>query len=123
MSQITVENIKRSSETVARSTRGVAAAWVNFNGTGTIAARDSENVSSLTDNGTGDYTVNFSNAFAASNYCIVGTCGQTTNDDAFFYINDSATTTTSSIRFRLRTHNGNLNDAVIVNAGIHGDLA
>jgi len=42
---------------------GSAKAWVNFNGIGTIAARNSENVSSLTDNGTGDYTVNFTNAF------------------------------------------------------------
>ena len=123
MSTIRVDNFGPSAGGTTYSARGIAKAWVNFNGTGTIAARDSENVSSLTDNGTGDYTVNFSNAFAASNYCIVGTCGQTTNDDAFFYINDSATTTTSSIRFRLRTHNGNLNDAVIVNAGIHGDLA
>jgi hypothetical protein len=49
MSQITVENIKRSTETASRSTRGVAAAWVNFNGTGTVAVRDSENVSSITD--------------------------------------------------------------------------
>jgi hypothetical protein len=35
-------------------------AWVNFNGTGTVAIRASFNVSSITDNGTGDYTVNFS---------------------------------------------------------------
>ena len=34
-------------------------AWVNFNGTGTVAIRASGNVSSITDNGTGDYTVNF----------------------------------------------------------------
>lgn len=44
--------------------------WVNFNGTGTIAIRASGNVSSLTDNGTGDYTVNFTNSMPDSNYCI-----------------------------------------------------
>ncbi len=43
-------------------------AWVNFNGTGTVAIRDSENVSSITDNGTGDYTVNFSTAMPDINY-------------------------------------------------------
>ncbi|HEY9817826.1 MAG TPA: hypothetical protein V6D20_18785 [Candidatus Obscuribacterales bacterium] len=46
-------------------------AWVNFNGTGTVAIRDSFNISSLTDNGTGDYTLNFSNAMANANYAAV----------------------------------------------------
>jgi hypothetical protein len=43
-------------------------AWVNFNGTGTVAIRASGNVSSITDNGTGDYTINFSNAMPDANY-------------------------------------------------------
>jgi hypothetical protein len=43
-------------------------AWVNFNGTGTVAIRASGNVSSLTDNGTGDYTINFTNAMPDANY-------------------------------------------------------
>ena len=43
-------------------------AWVNFNGTGTVAIRDSGNVSSITDNGTGDYTVSMSTAMTDSNY-------------------------------------------------------
>lgn len=43
-------------------------AWVNFNGTGTVAIRASFNVSSITDNGTGDYTVNFTNALPDANY-------------------------------------------------------
>lgn len=46
-------------------------AWVNFNGTGTVAIRASFNVSSITDNGTGDYTVNFTNALADANYSAV----------------------------------------------------
>jgi hypothetical protein len=41
---------------------GAAKAWVNFNGTGTVAIRASFNVTSITDNGTGDYTVNFTMA-------------------------------------------------------------
>jgi hypothetical protein len=45
-------------------------AWVNFNGTGTVAIRGSGNVSSITDNGTGDYTVNFTNAMPDANYAI-----------------------------------------------------
>jgi hypothetical protein len=43
-------------------------AWVNFNGTGTIAIRGSGNVSSLTDNNVGNYTVNFSNSMPDANY-------------------------------------------------------
>ena len=43
-------------------------AWVNFNGTGTVAIRASGNVSSITDNATGDYTVNFTTAMPDVNY-------------------------------------------------------
>jgi len=46
-------------------------AWVNFNGTGTVAIREAGNVSSLADNNTGDYTVNFSTAMPDANYCAV----------------------------------------------------
>lgn len=46
-------------------------AWVNFNGTGTVAIRASGNVSSITDNGTGDYTVNFTTALSDANYSAV----------------------------------------------------
>ena len=45
--------------------------WVNIDGTGTIAARDSLNVGSLTDNGTGKYDINFTNNFGNTNYCMV----------------------------------------------------
>ena len=44
-------------------------AWVNFNGEGTVAIRASGNVSSITDNGTGQYTVNFTTAMSDVNYC------------------------------------------------------
>jgi len=47
-------------------------AWVNFNGTGTVAIRASGNVSSITDNGTGDYTVNFTTAMQDANYGVAG---------------------------------------------------
>jgi hypothetical protein len=51
-----------------------AKAWVNFNGTGTVAIRASGNVSSITDLGTGYYQLNFTTAFADTNYSIVGSC-------------------------------------------------
>jgi len=52
-----------------------ALAWVNFNGTGTVAIRSAYNVSSITDNGTGDYTVNFATALSDANYSFVATSG------------------------------------------------
>jgi hypothetical protein len=54
-------------------------AWVNFNGTGTVAIRASGNVSSITDNGTGNYTVNFTTAMPDVNYCAVTDCGALTS--------------------------------------------
>lgn len=48
-----------------------AKAWVSFNGTGTVAIRSQGNVGSITDNGTGDYTVNFTNALTDANYSTV----------------------------------------------------
>jgi hypothetical protein len=47
---------------------GIAKAWVNFNGTGTVAIRNSFNVSSITDDGTGLYTINFTTAMPNANY-------------------------------------------------------
>ena len=52
-------------------------AWVNFNGTGTVAIRASYNVSSITDNGTGLYTINFTNALSDTNYCFSTGLGYT----------------------------------------------
>lgn len=50
-------------------------AWVNFNGTGTVAIRASGNVTSITDNGTGNYTVNFTTALPTGDYAVVATSG------------------------------------------------
>ena len=67
----TIQNDTSSPPTFRNSTREIGTlcrAWVNFDGTGTVAIRASFNVSSITDNGTGQYTVNFTNAFADANY-------------------------------------------------------
>ena len=61
---------------VLRTVYGVRA-WVNFNGTGTVAIRDSGNVSSITDDGTGNYSVNFTTAMPDANYAVLGTAGHT----------------------------------------------
>jgi len=69
-----------------KSQQLIPTAWVNFNGTGTVAIRDSENVSSITDNGTGQYTVNFSNNMANANYAP----SATQNGDLFVWITNLA---------------------------------
>lgn len=55
-------------------------AWVNFNGVGTVAIRQAFNVSSITDNGTGDYTVNFTNPMPTANYAAAFSVNDNTNN-------------------------------------------
>jgi hypothetical protein len=73
-------------------------AWVNFNGTGTVAIRASGNVSSITDNFTGNYTVNFTTALPDANYAITCTSGYQTGVDArvIFNINSAGTISTTA---------------------------
>jgi hypothetical protein len=60
-----------------------ARAWVNFNGTGTVAIRGSANVTSITDNGIGNYTVNFTTAMQDANYAVSVAGGVLTNQPAY----------------------------------------
>jgi hypothetical protein len=91
MSTLVAQTI--SNGTVSTSTANVvngAKAWVNFNGNPTAAIRASYNVSSLTRNNTGDYTINFTNAFADVNYAqVMGVAmnGNTTNTAQNLVIN------------------------------------
>ena len=73
-------------------------AWVNFNGTGTVAIRASGNVSSITDNGTGDYTVNFATAMPDANYVVVLGGKSSVGDDGFVQIKYNANPTTGTVR-------------------------
>jgi hypothetical protein len=75
MSTIKADNIATLagvSTSMANAVNGSAKAWVNFNGSGTVAIRGSYNVSSITDNGTGNYTVNFATAMVDANYGVAG---------------------------------------------------
>ena len=77
MSTIKTETLSTpSNATVPVDTvvNGTAKAWVNFNGTGTVAIRRAFNVSSITDNGTGNYTVNFTTAMPDANFSAVASC-------------------------------------------------
>ena len=100
-----------------------ALAWVNFNGTGTVAIRSSYNVSSITDNGTGDYTVNFTTALSDVNYVIVGATinnGQMGVQIAGTYNGSPTTYTTSAVRINT-TQANTYYDCTIVNVAIFGN--
>jgi len=62
---------------------GTAKAWVNFNGTGTVAIRRAFNVSSITDLGTGNFTINFTTAMPDANYSVCGSSGENTSNSFF----------------------------------------
>ena len=75
-----------------------ARAWVSFNGTGTVAIRGSANVSSISDNGTGDYTVNFAVAMANANYATVFGGYNATNAYNVIQVNSATAPTASIVR-------------------------
>jgi len=78
-------------------------AWCNFNGTGAVAIRDSGNVSSITDNGSGDYTVNITTAFSSANYCATASNGIAGgNDETYNSVQFSTAKTTSACQVRTR---------------------
>lgn len=107
--------------------RGTAAAWVNFNGTGTIAARDSLNVSSLTDSGTGIYTINFTNAFVSADYTIAGLVqrpgSNTGSNVGVLEISGAVSPTASAATVWSRVVSATIEDMPIVAPSMLGDLA
>jgi len=112
---------------------GSAKAWANFDGSGgdgsTISARDSFNFSSVADNGTGDYTLSFSNGMNNANY--VGNTGAAANASAATFSNPytgasftSSAPTTSAFRYANFAHNSaSYKDVDYTSASILGDLA
>lgn len=96
-------------------------AWVSFNGTGTVAIRGSGNVSSITDNGTGNYTVNYTTAMPDANYAVNGTVGDTTNNYGSALVFGSRanlwTQLTSSISFIVSISSVNY-DATNINVSV-----
>ena len=109
---ITTAEIAANAVTTAKlgsaEASGLAKAWVNFNGTGTVAIRASYNVSSITDNGTGDYTVNLTTALADANYSMTASCSYRSGNynSAHIFTDASGTIvapTTTAARLQLST--------------------
>ena len=81
-------------------------AWVNFNGLNTVAIRDDFNVSSITDEGTGDYRVNFTNAMSNANYCTVEACFHETESTNDLRVVTGQTRATNNVRINTTYANG-----------------
>ena len=132
MSTLAVGTIKSisSAAPVFQNTSGtekgqLVKAWVNFNGTGTVAIRDSFNVSSITDVSTGIYTVTFTNAMANDDYVTLAnnrlseTGGSTSTDHVLTsLVNTTQSTTAVSIYNR---EGSTLYDCNSTQAAVFGD--
>ena len=118
---ITTDDIAANAVTAAKlgadQASGLAKAWVNFNGTGTVAIRASFNVSSITDNGTGNYTVNFTTAMVDANYAVCATSG---NSGTFLPLNgnDVNANTSSSYRIFIRDSSGTYYDISMIHSTV-----
>ena len=98
--------------------QGLCKFWIQFNGTSTVATRDSFNLASLTDNATGDYTHTFTNAFSNNDYAAIGMAAGSTHSG--FYNADNTNTTT--FRQLIRA-SGTDTDTDPIALQIAGDLA
>ena len=129
MSTIKANDIQNASGGIptVKGQQLIPTAWVNFNGTGTVAIRDSENVSSIVDNGTGDYTINFATNMSDTNYAFTGASGDTISSslvtgDVNQWIGDW-NRTVSSIGAGVVTHGNGFQDSSSVSVVIMGGQA
>jgi hypothetical protein len=128
MSTIVTSNVSDGTLSIPTTfvTNGSAKAWVNFDGTGTVAIRDSLNVASLTDDGTALYTVNYSSALANSDYCLLGSNKYTGSGTGLSFVLRNVTTpltASSSQVFCAPDFSVSATDNPIVMLDVKGDLA
>ena len=98
----------------------IPTAWVNFNGTGTVAIRGSENISSLTDQGTGNYIINFTNNMANSLYCMATGIDEAQDTGAMLSVDSRAV---GSFRALTRNNGTGLSDQSYINVIVLGEQA
>ena len=113
-----VSNIEAQVKTATNATGSApiyaCRAWVNFNGTGTVAIRASGNVSSVVRNRTGEYTVNFATAMPDVNYTVAGSfTGVNTWGNIFFVTNSNYSTTQVTVLSALESATATLRDVPI----------
>ena len=121
MSTLKVTNIQATGETASRAVSGVAAAFERHNLSHTIA--QSMNVSSITDNGAGDTTVTYSNAFAAADQCLTASGGdQDTSHRLMSTVQKEASAATKH-RYQIVNSAFSGTDCPVSCSLAHGDLA
>ena len=129
MSTVHCNTVQTSSGGAVTLTKQMALrGWVNFNGTGTIAARDSLNLSSLGDNGTGQYEINYASAWSAVTYAFTGTMGQDTatsrTTGGMMFDDQGSTPSTTAHRTVARNKGNAANvDCANIHCLVVGDLA
>jgi hypothetical protein len=101
---------------------GTAKAWSNLDGTGTIAERDSFNISSYTDNGTGSYTKTISNDMADANYAVAGKASTPGTTNGWQGTTSPGHTAGAFSATCLSAFNSAFDGSLIVSV-VHGDLA
>ena len=129
MSTLKADTIQSTSGGAATLTKQSATkVWLNLNGTGTIATRDSFNVSGVVDNGTGNYTTSFTSSFDDANYSHAHT--NISNDNQFSQTNNTDfAQATGSIQQRngywsgVSSENGSSGDSLYFYIQEFGDLA
>ena len=112
------KDIKGEGTATTNLQQGLCKVWAQTDGTGTVSNRDSLNITTLTDNGTGDYTQTFTNAMNNNDYSPVGMAAGS-NHSAFY---NEANTLTTSFRQLIRNHTSD-NDTDPLAIQICGDLA
>jgi hypothetical protein len=128
MSTIIASNISDGTTSVASTyvVNGSAKAWVNFNGTSTVAIRDSMNVSSLSDTSTGEYEVNLTNAMSDTNFATLNAAATGSPLDSNTYnraIESVGSATNKLDCITYAPNNGAIVDIGYVQISAHGDLA
>lgn len=127
----TQANQEAGSSTTALVTSGrqhfhpsAAKAWVTFDGSGTPAISSSYNVTSITDNGVGNYTINFTNALGAATYAVCGWCqAVTAGTGAFVCADGGDTKSTSALQIRTRrSDTGAAIDSTVITVIVFGDM-
>lgn len=96
-------------------------AWINFNGQGTVAIRDDYNVDSITDNSSGNYTLNLTTTMADTNYCPVVSAHFGNGSSTTIRYGGARDLTTSNFIIEIGYQNGLVDDSALVMALVYGD--
>jgi hypothetical protein len=123
MSTLKVTNIQATGETASRAVSGVAAASLNYKGTATNSIRYSFNVSSVTDNTTGDYTNNFTNSMSSADYTVTCAQGGDGNANEVRVPKIGGSLAASNYSYNTLEVTVAIRDVVYIFHTIHGDLA